>query len=108
MTGGCSLSLPRPWTIHLPRSGRGRTPRTWYAGSPAQCERYEMRCATGAGDAIPLWSYGPLTSFWTVAPDCAAAPVSLMTWEIVPRPPPSDTITMFRSRTRGATGTSKA
>ena len=62
-------------------------------------------CFARKEDCLP---YGPVTSFWTVAPAFAAVPVWLMTCEIAPLPPPSDTVTMFRNRTPGATGASKA
>jgi len=52
--------------------------------------------------------YGKLTSFWTVAFALAAAPASLMTCAIVPRPPPSDTVTMSWNRTLGRAGASNA
>src|SRR5258706_15899564 len=69
---------------------------------------YSVTKAHGVSIEAPFCLYGPVTSFWTVAPAFAAPPVWLMTCAIVPLPPPSDTVTMFRNRTPGATGPSKA
>src|SRR5262249_49889076 len=53
-------------------------------------------------------AYGKLTMLTGIVADpCAAAPVSLTTWSIVPTPP-SETVRMSCSFTPGVTGTSNA